>query len=85
MLLRIPVWWFFIVWHSLHLRDDPSPCLKQCPASFQPSDEDAVSLNVPMSNIKEEEQTTKEDPCHPLGPVKGLRVKDGEERLVVKF
>ncbi|XP_053772290.1 leucine-rich repeat and calponin homology domain-containing protein 1 isoform X1 [Desmodus rotundus] len=40
-------------------------------STTEPSDEDAVSLNVPMSNIKEEEQTTKEDPCHPLGPVKG--------------
>ncbi|MEJ1280501.1 hypothetical protein NN561_011446 [Cricetulus griseus] len=37
----------------------------------QPSDEDTVSLNVPMSNIMEEEQTIKEDACHHLTPAKG--------------
>lgn len=48
--------------------------MKQCPVSFQPSDEDTVSLNVPMSNIMEEEQIIKEDSCHHLSPVKGLRM-----------
>uniref|UniRef100_A0A452URL1 Leucine rich repeats and calponin homology domain containing 1 n=1 Tax=Ursus maritimus TaxID=29073 RepID=A0A452URL1_URSMA len=37
----------------------------------EPSDEDTVSLNVPMSNIMEEEQIIKEDSCHRLSPVKG--------------
>lgn len=40
--------------------------------SFQPSDEDTVSLNVPMSNIMEEDQSIKEDACHRLTPAKGL-------------
>ncbi|XP_036686977.1 leucine-rich repeat and calponin homology domain-containing protein 1 isoform X5 [Balaenoptera musculus] len=39
-------------------------------SATEPSDEDTVSLNVPMSNIMEEEQV-KEDPCHRLSPVKG--------------
>ncbi|XP_008990436.3 leucine-rich repeat and calponin homology domain-containing protein 1 isoform X7 [Callithrix jacchus] len=39
-------------------------------SATEPSDEDTVSLNVPMSNIMEEEQITKEDPCHRLSPVK---------------
>lgn len=59
--------------------------MRQCPVSFQPSDEDTVSLNVPMSNIMEEEQQIKEDSCHRLSPVKGLRMKDGEKKLVFKF
>ncbi|MBZ3883021.1 Leucine-rich repeat and calponin homology domain-containing protein 1, partial [Sciurus carolinensis] len=37
----------------------------------QPSDEDTVSLNVPMSNIMEEDQIIKEDPCQRLSPDKG--------------
>ncbi|XP_004433707.1 PREDICTED: leucine-rich repeat and calponin homology domain-containing protein 1 isoform X3 [Ceratotherium simum simum] len=40
-------------------------------SATEPSDEDTVSLNVPMSNIMEEEQIIKEDPCHRLSPVKG--------------
>ncbi|XP_023364723.1 leucine-rich repeat and calponin homology domain-containing protein 1 isoform X2 [Otolemur garnettii] len=40
-------------------------------SATEPSDEDTVSLNVPMSNIVEEEQITKEDSCHRLSPVKG--------------
>ncbi|XP_032006736.1 leucine-rich repeat and calponin homology domain-containing protein 1 isoform X4 [Hylobates moloch] len=40
-------------------------------SATEPSDEDAVSLNVPMSNIMEEEQIIKEDSCHHLSPVKG--------------
>ncbi|XP_034859262.1 leucine-rich repeat and calponin homology domain-containing protein 1 isoform X2 [Mirounga leonina] len=40
-------------------------------SATEPSDEDAVSLNVPMSNIMEEEQIVKEDSCHRLSPVKG--------------
>ncbi|KAG8524727.1 Leucine-rich repeat and calponin homology domain-containing protein 1, partial [Galemys pyrenaicus] len=40
-------------------------------SATEPSDEDAVSLNVPMSNIMEEEQIVKEDSCHHLGPIKG--------------
>ncbi|XP_044782741.2 leucine-rich repeat and calponin homology domain-containing protein 1 isoform X2 [Bubalus bubalis] len=39
-------------------------------SATEPSDEDAVSLNVPMSNIMEEEQI-KEDSCHRLSPVQG--------------
>ncbi|XP_061026580.1 leucine-rich repeat and calponin homology domain-containing protein 1 isoform X2 [Eubalaena glacialis] len=39
-------------------------------SATEPSDEDTVSLNVPMSNIMEEEQV-KEDSCHRLSPVKG--------------
>ncbi|XP_059935836.1 leucine-rich repeat and calponin homology domain-containing protein 1 [Mesoplodon densirostris] len=39
-------------------------------SATEPSDEDTVSLNVPMSNIMEEEQI-KEDSCHRLSPVKG--------------
>lgn len=40
-------------------------------SATEPSDEDTVSLNVPMSNIMEEEQI-KEDSCHHhLSPVKG--------------
>ncbi|KAB0401278.1 hypothetical protein E2I00_003949, partial [Balaenoptera physalus] len=39
-------------------------------SATEPSDEDTVSLNVPMSNIVEEEQV-KEDTCHRLSPVKG--------------
>uniref|UniRef100_A0A4X2MAJ0 Leucine rich repeats and calponin homology domain containing 1 n=1 Tax=Vombatus ursinus TaxID=29139 RepID=A0A4X2MAJ0_VOMUR len=40
-------------------------------SATEPSDEDTVSLNVPMSNIMEEEQIVKEDPCHRLRPMKG--------------
>ncbi|XP_077014369.1 leucine-rich repeat and calponin homology domain-containing protein 1 isoform X2 [Tamandua tetradactyla] len=40
-------------------------------SATEPSDEDTVSLNVPMSNIMEEEQIVKEDSCHRLSPVKG--------------
>ncbi|XP_021059005.1 leucine-rich repeat and calponin homology domain-containing protein 1 isoform X3 [Mus pahari] len=40
-------------------------------SATEPSDEDTVSLNVPMSNIMEEEQTIKEDACHRLTPAKG--------------
>ncbi|XP_027960171.1 leucine-rich repeat and calponin homology domain-containing protein 1 isoform X1 [Eumetopias jubatus] len=40
-------------------------------SATEPSDEDTVSLNVPMSNIMEEEQIIKEDSCHHLSPVKG--------------
>ncbi|XP_016835721.2 leucine-rich repeat and calponin homology domain-containing protein 1 isoform X1 [Cricetulus griseus] len=40
-------------------------------SATEPSDEDTVSLNVPMSNIMEEEQTIKEDACHHLTPAKG--------------
>lgn len=40
-------------------------------SATEPSDEDTVSLNAPMSNILEEDQTTKEDPCHRLTPAKG--------------
>uniref|UniRef100_G3TWG2 Leucine rich repeats and calponin homology domain containing 1 n=1 Tax=Loxodonta africana TaxID=9785 RepID=G3TWG2_LOXAF len=39
-------------------------------SATEPSDEDTVSLNVPMSNIMEEEQINKEDVCHRLSPVK---------------
>lgn len=39
-------------------------------SATEPSDEDTVSLNVPMSNIMEEEQIIKEDSCHHLSPVK---------------
>uniref|UniRef100_G3SZ23 Leucine rich repeats and calponin homology domain containing 1 n=1 Tax=Loxodonta africana TaxID=9785 RepID=G3SZ23_LOXAF len=41
-------------------------------SATEPSDEDTVSLNVPMSNIMEEEQINKEDVCHRLSPVKVL-------------
>ncbi|XP_022430553.1 leucine-rich repeat and calponin homology domain-containing protein 1 isoform X5 [Delphinapterus leucas] len=40
-------------------------------SATEPSDEDAISLNVPMSNIMEEEQQIKEDSCHRLSPAKG--------------
>uniref|UniRef100_A0A8C8Z9A1 Leucine rich repeats and calponin homology domain containing 1 n=1 Tax=Prolemur simus TaxID=1328070 RepID=A0A8C8Z9A1_PROSS len=40
-------------------------------SATEPSDEDTISLNVPMSNIMEEEQIIKEDSCHRLSPVKG--------------
>ncbi|XP_040847338.1 leucine-rich repeat and calponin homology domain-containing protein 1 isoform X2 [Ochotona curzoniae] len=41
-------------------------------SATEPSDEDTVSLNVPMSNIMEEEQIAKDDSCHlRLSPVKG--------------
>lgn len=40
-------------------------------STTEPSDEDTVSLNVPMSNIMEEEQIVKDDSCHLLSPVKG--------------
>nr|XP_020764658.1 leucine-rich repeat and calponin homology domain-containing protein 1 [Odocoileus virginianus texanus] len=39
-------------------------------SATEPSDEDTVSLNVPMSNIMEEEQI-KEDSCHRISPVQG--------------
>ncbi|KAL6039201.1 hypothetical protein STEG23_012225, partial [Scotinomys teguina] len=39
-------------------------------SATEPSDEDTVSLNVPMSNIMEEDQTIKEDACHRLTPAK---------------
>uniref|UniRef100_F7E053 Leucine rich repeats and calponin homology domain containing 1 n=1 Tax=Ornithorhynchus anatinus TaxID=9258 RepID=F7E053_ORNAN len=38
-------------------------------SATEPSDEDTVSLNVPMSNIVEEEQIIKEDSCPRLSPV----------------
>lgn len=38
-----------------------------------------------MSNIMEEEQIIKEDSCHRLSPVKGVRMKDREKVLVFKF
>ena len=56
--------------------------MRQCLVSFQPSDEDTVSLNVPMSDIMEEEQI-KEDSCHRISPVQGLRMKDGKKVLVL--
>ncbi|XP_047408610.1 leucine-rich repeat and calponin homology domain-containing protein 1 isoform X4 [Sciurus carolinensis] len=40
-------------------------------SATEPSDEDTVSLNVPMSNIMEEDQIIKEDPCQRLSPDKG--------------
>ncbi|XP_069859315.1 leucine-rich repeat and calponin homology domain-containing protein 1 isoform X4 [Dipodomys merriami] len=40
-------------------------------SATEPSDEDTISLNVPMSNILEEEQMVKEDTCHHLTPAKG--------------
>lgn len=40
-------------------------------SATEPSDEDTVSLNVPMSNIMEEDQAIKEDACHHLTPAKG--------------
>ncbi|XP_036745574.2 leucine-rich repeat and calponin homology domain-containing protein 1 isoform X2 [Manis pentadactyla] len=40
-------------------------------SATEPSDEDTVSLNVPMSNIMEEEQIIKEDSHHRLSPVTG--------------
>lgn len=40
-------------------------------SATEPSDEDTVSLNVPMSNIAEEDQITKEDACHRLAPAEG--------------
>ncbi|KAM7110821.1 leucine-rich repeat and calponin homology domain-containing protein 1 isoform 4-T4 [Molossus nigricans] len=40
-------------------------------SATEPSDEDTVSLSVPMSDIMEEEQIIKEDSCHHLSPVKG--------------
>ncbi|XP_063088844.1 leucine-rich repeat and calponin homology domain-containing protein 1 isoform X2 [Cavia porcellus] len=40
-------------------------------SATEPSDEDAVSLNVPMSNIMEEEQTVQEDVCRRLTPAAG--------------
>ncbi|XP_042141091.2 leucine-rich repeat and calponin homology domain-containing protein 1 isoform X6 [Peromyscus maniculatus bairdii] len=40
-------------------------------SATEPSDEDTVSLNVPMSNIMEEDQTIKEDACHRPTPAKG--------------
>lgn len=40
-------------------------------SATEPSDEDTVSLNAPMSNIVEEDQTIKEDACHRLTPTKG--------------
>ncbi|XP_012865831.1 PREDICTED: leucine-rich repeat and calponin homology domain-containing protein 1 isoform X2 [Dipodomys ordii] len=40
-------------------------------SATEPSDEDTISLNVPMSNILEEEQMVKEDTCHHLTPDKG--------------
>ncbi|XP_059129316.1 leucine-rich repeat and calponin homology domain-containing protein 1 [Peromyscus eremicus] len=40
-------------------------------STTEPSDEDTVSLTVPMSNIMEEDQTIKEDACHRLTPAKG--------------
>uniref|UniRef100_A0A452RT03 Leucine rich repeats and calponin homology domain containing 1 n=1 Tax=Ursus americanus TaxID=9643 RepID=A0A452RT03_URSAM len=51
----------------------------------EPSDEDTVSLNVPMSNIMEEEQIIKEDSCHRLSPVKGVRMKDREKVLKTRM
>lgn len=40
-------------------------------SATEPSDEDTVSLSVPMSNIMEEEQIIKEDSCHHISPIKG--------------
>lgn len=36
-------------------------CSKDVPFYFQPSDEDSLSLNVPMSHITEEEGLIKDD------------------------
>uniref|UniRef100_A0A8I3N8Z9 Leucine rich repeats and calponin homology domain containing 1 n=1 Tax=Canis lupus familiaris TaxID=9615 RepID=A0A8I3N8Z9_CANLF len=56
-------------------------------SATEPSDEDTVSLNVPMSNIMEEEQIIKEDSCHRLSPefqpepsLLGDNDNSGEER-----
>ena len=70
------------VWMGSEVLITLLPGIRQCLVSFQPSDEDAVSLNVPMSNIMEEEQI-KEDSCHRLSPVQGLRRKDGKKVLVL--
>lgn len=42
-----------------------------------------MSLNVPMSNIVEEDQTIKEDACHRLTPAKGLRASCAENACFV--
>ncbi|XP_012503808.1 PREDICTED: leucine-rich repeat and calponin homology domain-containing protein 1 [Propithecus coquereli] len=52
---------------TIHVRQSQTPVALH----YGPSDEDTVSLNVPMSNIMEEEQIIKEDSCHRLSPVKG--------------
>uniref|UniRef100_A0A674HSP2 Calponin-homology (CH) domain-containing protein n=1 Tax=Terrapene triunguis TaxID=2587831 RepID=A0A674HSP2_9SAUR len=44
-------------------------------SATEPSDEDTVSLNVPMSNIMEEDQIIKEDSGHHINLVQGLNVK----------
>uniref|UniRef100_A0A8C5JXA0 Leucine-rich repeats and calponin homology (CH) domain containing 1 n=1 Tax=Jaculus jaculus TaxID=51337 RepID=A0A8C5JXA0_JACJA len=51
-------------------------------SATEPSDEDTISLSVPMSNIMEEEQTVKEDTCHHLTPAKGLRELQAEPALL---
>ncbi|XP_075389253.1 leucine-rich repeat and calponin homology domain-containing protein 1 isoform X2 [Tenrec ecaudatus] len=40
-------------------------------SATEPSDEDTVSLNVPMSDIMEEEQVITEDSCRHRSPAKG--------------
>uniref|UniRef100_A0A452HMK4 Calponin-homology (CH) domain-containing protein n=1 Tax=Gopherus agassizii TaxID=38772 RepID=A0A452HMK4_9SAUR len=44
-------------------------------SATEPSDEDTVCLNVPMSNIMEEDQIIKEDSGHHINLVQGLNVK----------
>lgn len=38
---------------------------------FQPSDEDSLGLNVPMSNISEEEKLTKDDSIEHISALTG--------------
>lgn len=42
---------------------------------FQPSDEDSLSLNVPMTNITEEEGLSKDDSSEHISALTGASLK----------
>uniref|UniRef100_A0A8C0BHV2 Leucine rich repeats and calponin homology domain containing 1 n=1 Tax=Buteo japonicus TaxID=224669 RepID=A0A8C0BHV2_9AVES len=50
-------------------------------SATEPSDEDTISFNVPMSDIVEEDQVVKEDSGHHANSRKGWNVKKVEQNL----
>uniref|UniRef100_A0A8D0HCS5 Leucine rich repeats and calponin homology domain containing 1 n=1 Tax=Sphenodon punctatus TaxID=8508 RepID=A0A8D0HCS5_SPHPU len=52
-------------------------------SATEPLDEDTVSLNVPMSNIMEEDQVVKEEPGHRVSSIKG--VINREKKTLIWF
>lgn len=54
-------------------------------SATEPSDEDTISFNVPMSDIVEEDQVIKEDSGHHANSRKGWNVKKVEAKNIHFF